>query len=98
MNSKKILASVIAVLFAVFMVACGDSKPKEEVASQATATVDPEIAKGEEIFLQNCSSCHGEKVLVMELQPLHSIQNLETSKLLQMSGRMETHLLESLKL
>ncbi|MCZ8341793.1 MAG: cytochrome c [Leptospira sp.] len=61
MNSKKILASVIAILFAVFMVACGDSKPKEEAASQATTTVDPEIAKGEEIFLQNCSSCHGEK-------------------------------------
>lgn len=62
MNSKKILGSVLALVFAVFMVACGDSKPKEEASTSETATaVDPDIAKGEEIFLQNCSSCHGEK-------------------------------------
>ncbi|WP_425460467.1 c-type cytochrome [Leptospira ognonensis] len=60
MNKFLLMASVAT--FALTMIACGD-KPKETAATEtvAPAAVDPEIAKGEEIFLQNCASCHGEK-------------------------------------
>ncbi|XDD45758.1 cytochrome c [Leptospira sp. WS39.C2] len=64
MNSKKVLVSLLAVSFAFVMVACGDSKPKEEtpaVQETTTPAADPELVKGEELYLQNCSSCHGEK-------------------------------------
>jgi mono/diheme cytochrome c family protein len=63
MKLNKILLSASVLAFALTMIACGD-KPKEPAATTETApvvAVDPEIAKGEEIFLQNCASCHGEK-------------------------------------
>ncbi len=58
----KFLISASVVAFAFTMIACGD-KPKEAATTEVApaATVDPEIAKGEEIFSQNCASCHGEK-------------------------------------
>ncbi|TGM66324.1 cytochrome c [Leptospira levettii] len=63
MNSKKVLVSLLAVSFAFVMVACGDSKPKEEAPAvqETSASADPDLVKGEELYLQNCSSCHGEK-------------------------------------
>ncbi|TGL39875.1 c-type cytochrome [Leptospira perdikensis] len=63
MNSKKVLVSLFALSFAFVMVACGDSKPKEETpaAVESSASADPDLVKGEELYLQNCSSCHGEK-------------------------------------
>ncbi|MDF3821363.1 cytochrome c [Leptospira sp. 96542] len=62
MNLNKVLISAVALVFAVFMVACGDSKPKEEpVVETSSSSLSPELLQGEEIYLQNCSSCHGEK-------------------------------------
>lgn len=46
---------------------CGDKseKPVETtsapIATETASTLSPELQKGQEIFLQNCSSCHGEK-------------------------------------
>lgn len=62
MKSTKLLLSLSIVMFTLGFIACGDSKPKEEAQVEAQASaLDPELAKGEELFLQNCSSCHGEK-------------------------------------
>ncbi|BDA79955.1 hypothetical protein LPTSP3_g28850 [Leptospira kobayashii] len=66
MNSTKIISLVSVCLLSLAIVACGGDKPQEttpQEAVEAAAPVDPEIAKGEELFLQNCSSCHGEKGL-----------------------------------
>ncbi len=63
MKLNKLLLSASVLAFAITVIACGGDKPAETAATETApvAAVDPEIAKGEEIFLQNCSSCHGEK-------------------------------------
>ncbi|AYV55473.1 MULTISPECIES: c-type cytochrome [Leptospira] len=67
MNSKNMIISiVIALTSLVLFLNCGDKseKPAETPAPAATETasaLSPELQKGQEIFLQNCSSCHGEK-------------------------------------
>ncbi|GBF50803.1 lipoprotein [Leptospira ryugenii] len=63
MKLNKLTISLSTIALALFLVACGD-KPKEAAPTETAAPAvaqDPEIAKGEEIFLQNCASCHGEK-------------------------------------
>ncbi|RHX88315.1 c-type cytochrome [Leptospira stimsonii] len=68
MNSKNMIISiVIALTSLVLFLNCGDKseKPAETSAPAATETtasaLSPELQKGQEIFLQNCASCHGEK-------------------------------------
>ncbi|XDD49774.1 c-type cytochrome [Leptospira sp. WS92.C1] len=67
MNSKNIIISiVIALTSLVLFLNCGDKseKPAETsapAATEAASTLSPELQKGQEIFLQNCASCHGEK-------------------------------------
>ncbi|MCZ8156538.1 MAG: cytochrome c [Leptospira sp.] len=63
MKFNKLVLTVSMLALAITMIACGDKPAEPTATTEATpaATVDPEIAKGEEIFLQNCSSCHGEK-------------------------------------
>jgi len=48
----------LAILLAV-TVACGGEKPPE--TTEVIPTLPPELAKGEELYTQNCASCHGEK-------------------------------------
>lgn len=68
MNSKNtILSILIALVSLVLFMNCGDKseKPVETtsapIATETASTLSPELQKGQEIFLQNCSSCHGEK-------------------------------------
>lgn len=61
-----IISIVIALTSLVLFLNCGDKseKPAETPAPAAAETasaLSPELQKGQEIFLQNCSSCHGEK-------------------------------------
>jgi mono/diheme cytochrome c family protein len=61
---KKLLLSTILILAVVSMtINCGDkTEDKGPVTdNKATEVKDPEIQKGEELFAQNCASCHGEK-------------------------------------
>jgi len=63
MKLNKLLISISVVALALTMIACGGDKPAETTTTETApaVTVDPELARGEEIFLQNCASCHGEK-------------------------------------
>ncbi|EMJ94294.1 c-type cytochrome [Leptospira alstonii] len=68
MNSKNmILSIVIALTSLVLFWNCGDKseKPTETtsapVVTETASTLSPELQKGQEIFNQNCASCHGEK-------------------------------------
>lgn len=72
-----ILSIVIALTSLVLFLNCGDKsdKPTETsasgnqptettsapVATETASTLSPELQKGQEIFNQNCASCHGEK-------------------------------------
>ncbi|OMI17947.1 cytochrome C [Leptospira weilii serovar Heyan] len=68
MNSKNMILSIVIALTSwVLFLNCGDKPEKPvETASTPTATesasaLSPELQKGQEIFNQNCASCHGEK-------------------------------------
>ncbi|TGK34353.1 cytochrome c [Leptospira gomenensis] len=67
MNSKNIILSIaIALISLVLFLNCGDKseKPAETTpapTAETASALSPELQKGQEIFLQNCSSCHGEK-------------------------------------
>ncbi len=67
MKTRAIFISLSVSILSLFLILnCGDKeKPKEETAPVATASAEPalspELEEGKEVFLQNCSSCHGEK-------------------------------------
>ncbi|TGN20997.1 c-type cytochrome [Leptospira idonii] len=65
MNFQKLIVSLSVLVFSFAMIACGGDKPTETTTTEVAApAVDPEIARGEELYLQNaCASCHGEKGL-----------------------------------
>lgn len=97
MNSKNtILSILIALVSLVLFMNCGDKseKPVETtsapIATETASTLSPELQKGQEIFLQNCSSCHGEKGAETEPPLQASIRNLVTIRHLPHSGKTET--------
>lgn len=61
MKMKHLLFLIAFLTFGLFAVACGGDKPKEEAPVAEAPTLSPELTKGEELFTQNCTSCHGEK-------------------------------------
>lgn len=65
MKQKKLFLSflVMTILAFVSIQCSGGSKPEEGETPQEEAApeLSPELKKGEELFSQNCASCHGEK-------------------------------------
>ncbi|ASV12666.1 MULTISPECIES: c-type cytochrome [Leptospira] len=64
MNSKNMILSIVIALTSwVLFLNCGDKseKPTETTPTETASTLSPELQKGQEIFNQNCASCHGEK-------------------------------------
>jgi len=61
MTFQRILLPLL-ISSALFFVGCGE-KPKTEPAVEANAQagLPPELARGEELYTQNCASCHGEQ-------------------------------------